>query len=447
MTIEYHPVGVLCNLACTYCYEHPQRDPDGGRPEPYDLEAAWAQLERFGVGRPDWRQQPTGFTLFGGEPLLMPLADLERLLARAAARQIPVGVQTNGALLSPAHWALLARYRVHLGISVDGPGELNRARWAGSPEKTDAMTARTLAAIAEAQRRRHPHSIIITLHRHNAVGDRLERLIAWIAALDAGGTPAARLHTLEVDDQATEASLALTSAEALTAFRALRALERRLATLRFDVFREIRALLLGQDSEVSCVWHACDPWTTAAVQAVGPRGEPLNCHRTYKDGVLRPKADMAGHERQLALWITPQEDGGCAGCRFWLACQGYCPGTGLRQDWRFRTRDCRVLQGLFEDAEQELVQQGAQPISLHPDRPRWEERAWQAWAAGTRPQLAALVRGESPGPGAAAAPRDHGDHWDAPDGYQHTDGSHVVHGDAGTTVFHGDQPHGDHTDG
>ncbi|MCA9699014.1 MAG: 4Fe-4S cluster-binding domain-containing protein, partial [Myxococcales bacterium] len=67
MTVELRPLGVRCNLACSYCYQDPQRQL-GAQTPPYDLEAMLAAVDAAG--------QP--FSLFGGEPLLVPLADLER---------------------------------------------------------------------------------------------------------------------------------------------------------------------------------------------------------------------------------------------------------------------------------------------------------------------------------------------------------------------------------
>ena len=67
MSIELRPLGVKCNIQCQYCYQNPERDA-GNILNSYDLEKIFPALERD--GRP--------FTFFGGEPLLVPIADLER---------------------------------------------------------------------------------------------------------------------------------------------------------------------------------------------------------------------------------------------------------------------------------------------------------------------------------------------------------------------------------
>src|SRR5687767_16009133 len=113
-------------------------------------------------------------------------------------------------------------------------------------------------------------------------------------------------------------------------------------------------LLQDEKASVTCVWNACDPYTTSAVRGVDGDGSLTNCGRTFKDGIPYRKASTVGRERQLVLHNTPQELGGCKGCRFFFACKGYCPGTALGGDWRKRTEHCRVLYSLFERFEEEI---------------------------------------------------------------------------------------------
>ena len=68
----------------------------------------------------------------------------------------------------------------------------------------------------------------------------------------------------------------------------------------FDVFSDIRKMLLGQDQSTTCIWNGCDPYTTRAVQGVESHGQRSNCGRTNKDGIDFVKADREGFERELA---------------------------------------------------------------------------------------------------------------------------------------------------
>jgi uncharacterized protein len=381
MTVEVRPLGVSCNLGCQYCYQNPQRDA-GNAGREYDLEAMKAALER--EGRP--------FSLFGGEPLLLPKRDLEELWKFGLQRFGQNSVQTNGSLIDDEHVQLFKLYQVRVGISIDGPGELNDARWAGTLEATRAATERTVSAIEKLSAEGIPPSLIVTLHRGNAAADRLPVLHAFIESMHALGVRSIRLHLLEVDGPEIAAKYALTPAENIDAALSFLSLEERRPELRFDLFREMQAMLLGRDQESTCVWRACDPYTTSAVRGVEGRGQRSNCGRTNKDGVDFVKSRAPGHERTLALYRTPQEYGGCRGCRFFLFCKGQCPGTAIGGDWRNRSEHCESWKGIFRFLENRLVQGGQLPISLQPNRAFLEREMVAAWERGEDPGLQETLR-------------------------------------------------------
>lgn len=432
MSIELTLPGNGCNLRCTYCYQNALRD--AGRVNPsgeYDVDVIFAALEAEGVGQGDGQGGTTGFTLFGGEPLLTRLSDLEKILARARAKGVPVGIQTNATLLTERHFALFREHRVNVSVSMDGPGELNDARWAGTLEATRTQTARSQANLERVLREGLGTSLIVTLTRGNAAPDRLPRLVAWVEDLYRLGLRHLNLHLLEVDEPAA-AELRLSVVEQVSALEAFAALRGRCPDLRIAPLEHFRLLLLGQDEQnVSCIWHACDPYTTDAVRGVNGEGVRGNCGRTNKEGVPWLKAEAGGHERQLALYLTPQEHGGCAGCRFFAFCKGECPGMGEHGEWRSRTEHCPTLMVMFEATEAQLAREGLEPLSLSLRRPLIEARLLEAWASGRNLSIAGALRGGGTGSG----DRPHGD---APHG-------DIPHGDH-TDVVNPVKTHGDHTD-
>jgi uncharacterized protein len=117
MSIEVRPLGVKCNIQCQYCYQNPQRDA-GNIPNTFDLPRMKAALEQAG----------SNFTIFGGEPLLVAEDVLEELWAFGLERFGTNGIQTNGTLIDDRHIALFRKYSVSVGISVDGPDDLNDVR-------------------------------------------------------------------------------------------------------------------------------------------------------------------------------------------------------------------------------------------------------------------------------------------------------------------------------
>jgi uncharacterized protein len=371
MGVELRPLGIACNLQCQYCYQNPQRDA-GNIHRAYDVELMKEAVERQGGP----------FTMFGGEPLLLPVDDLRELWAWGLERYGRNSIQTNGVLINEEHVRMFKEFKVDVGISFDGPGELNDARWMGTLERTREATRKTQHAIALLCRDGIPPSLILTLHRTNALGERLRRLQEWLLEIEAMGVTQTRLHILEVDEEQVRAKYALSVEENVETFLSMLEFEARLTTLRFDLFSEMRALLLGEDERTSCVWNACDPYTTRAVRGVEGMGRASNCGRTNKDGIDFIKSDREGLERYLALYHTPQEHGGCGGCRFFLMCKGQCPGTAIDGDWRNRSEHCEVWKRLFSRLEEDLAAAGHDPLSTSTEREHLERRFVELWSAG-----------------------------------------------------------------
>ena len=422
----------------------------GNVSKPYDLEAMKKAL---------LQNQTKSFGLFGGEALLMPIEDLEEIFGWALQQGFTVSVQTNGTLITERHIELFRKYKVGVGISLDGPDELNDSRWAGSLKETREATARSQWALRRlieesqkqprpGQNRLSPPSLIVTLHRGNASPERLPRLLDWLLELDALGLRYLNVHALETDHPLVAARLRLSDEEELQAMKAIAGLLPRFRNIRHVLpFSDIVAMLRGKDrsENVICIWNACDPWTTPAVQGVEGNGERSNCGRTNKEGIDWYKCDTHGHERQLALYQTPQEWGGCKGCRFFYACKGECPGTGIHGDWRNRTDHCTLWYGLYEHFEHLLLQIGERPVSLDPILPDLERALMAAWSTGrsaTVEDTLRWLRGGCQGPQPTYdVDSRHGDHWDAQGRpiQGHGDRPHIdEHGDSG----HGDE-HGD----
>lgn len=382
MTVELRPLGVLCNLRCRYCYQNPQRDARNV-PRSYDMQRIKKAIE----------QEGGPFTLFGGEALLVPGKDLEELWSWGFVRWGRNSIQTNGVLIEEDHIRMFKKYNVHIGISIDGPGSLNAIRAAGSEKKTKEATAATERAIKRLCKEGIPPSLIVTLHRLNATRDHLARMCDWFKHLERLGITSARLHILEVDEKLVLEKYALNTKGNIEAFKTFAELEEELNTLKFDVFTDMRNQLLGRDEQSTCIWNACDPYTTRAVRGVEGRGQRSNCGRTNKDGIDFIKSDTEGFERYIALYHTHQKHGGCNKCRFFLMCKGQCPGTAIDGDWRNHTVHCDVWKALYTHFEDQLIRQGFTPISDNPSlRDRVEGSMLDAWATSRNPTMASLLR-------------------------------------------------------
>ena len=354
MTVEMRPLGVRCNLGCEYCYQEPERlsGNDRGR---YSIEAMIATAD----------EHDTRFSVFGGEPLLVPIRDLERIWRFGLHRFGQNGIQTNGTLITERHYELFQKYKVHVGFSIDGPDELNAVRASRSKSRTTLeLTRRSCDWLRRClSENLVSASLIVTLTRSNAAPDRRDRLLRWLSDLDGQGLKSARIHLLESEDDQIRKKWGLTPQENIEVLDQICALGKELKNIQFDILSDIRKLLLGRSNDVTCVWNSCDFLNTRAVQGIESDGSSSNCGRTNKEGVDYVKADGQSFERSLALYFTPQTEGGCNGCRWFAFCRGHCPGTAIDQDWRNRTEHCEVWKHLFERVEDDLLSAGIQPIS------------------------------------------------------------------------------------
>ena len=399
MSIELLPLGKQCNIACTYCYQQDERTATNNSAPPYDMDAMKDALLAEGVGN------GTGWSLFGGEPLLLPINDLTDLLEWSASIKAPVGCQTNGALLTERHVELFKKHNVGVGFSIDGPGDLNNARQARDTKATAATTALSQKNLERLLAEGISVSLIVTLTSVNAGNtDKLLRLKNWLLDLRDKGLRYVNLHTLEPHGDPTHG---MSQSWQTTVLRTLR---RDLQGFQsVSPFGDMRKSLL-QESGSNCIWNFCDPYTTPAVRGVDGQGTRGNCGRTNKDGVSYEKAGAGGHERQLALYLTPQEHGGCAECRFFVPCGGgSCPGEGIGGDWRQRTVHCATIKALLSDIETELFAEGKAPLSVSLRRPTVEAALIAQWTGQSADT--GLGHGDAPH-GDRPHGDSHGDHTD-----------------------------------
>jgi uncharacterized protein len=118
-----------CNLRCSYCY-YAEREAAYDPRTRMSREVAERSVELLlAQGPPD---QPAHVHFFGGEPLLdFPLLSATTLFgerrARELGRSITWEVTTNGTRLEPEVIAFLNEHAIAVGISFDGPPEVQDA--------------------------------------------------------------------------------------------------------------------------------------------------------------------------------------------------------------------------------------------------------------------------------------------------------------------------------
>lgn len=337
-----------CNMGCIGCYEGEIFRQNGNKPLPYDLERIKARILKDGAKQ---------VVLHGGEITLMPVADLENLCEAIKADDREIHMQTNGSLITPTMLDFIQRYSIYVGVSINGPAELNRDRRAVPhtskiPEEimlkaTDKMTERIQNNIFKMLDGGVKVGLITVLSQTNAgTTDKLKKLINWGLDFEGRGIHSHRWNLLHQDFDVPK--IELTPDEALLAYEWLAGTTFENATRAWFPFRSMFRSLNGYSAE-DCWFAPCDPYATAAVRAVFHDGSMGNCLRTAKDGIPYLRAeDGEQHHRQELLESIPFEQGGCGGCKYWTICYGGCPAEAVDSDWRNKSRFCKVFYGTYD---------------------------------------------------------------------------------------------------
>jgi len=151
-------VASRCNLACTYCYmyQHPDQT---WREQPVFISRATVDL--LASRLVEYTRDRDGIrwltvVAHGGEPLLLGADRLDQFFSsirealEATGVKANLGLQTNALLVDDDIVAVLQGNRVHAGVSLDGPAEINdhhRVDHAGG-----GTFARALAGIEKLRR-------------------------------------------------------------------------------------------------------------------------------------------------------------------------------------------------------------------------------------------------------------------------------------------------------
>jgi len=314
MTVEIKPLGLKCNLNCTYCYQREERKAE--KLKPLNLEA---MVKAAGGCK---------FSFFGGEALLNPRDVLEYFFKNGAT-----SIQTNGTLIDAWHIQKFKEYDIGVGVSIDGFGEMN------SPRCGTVLTQKTLDNIKLMRDEGIRVSVISIAHRMNA-NEKFKEFGLWLLNL---GVPNVNIHPM----QKGPAKLMLSPEEEMLFFLGLADWLEGHKGMRWSPFRDIRNKLEGK--EAMCFLNGCDPFVNRAVESIERDGSVSGCGRLGS----WMKADTTGAERQDCLAQTPQECGGCKGCRFLTYCTGGCPGEA--EDWRMRSQHCPTLRALFRFYEDKVL--------------------------------------------------------------------------------------------
>lgn len=349
---------VRCEAHCTYCYEHAIRDAGEEAAErPLKIQAVMDQMER------EWNSGISGGTppyLHGGEALTAGHKTIETIMRKAYELAGATNIQTYGYLIDRKYIEIFKKYKASVGISIDGPWPLNKARPVPGMS-TKAVTELVHKNILEMRAEGIPVSIICMLTKANATPEHLPKLKEWILWLRDIGVVSGRLNLMHSDKQEYGKALELSEEEAENAWRELfRWCKVENDGLHWQPFDDAVSSVLGLE-QGTCVFGSCQYFHADAEPVVLSDGTTANCLKTGKTGHMYPRMEQFdgdsrgfGGIRYEVLPLVPQEHGGCQGCKHWRSCKAGCPAEGIDGDWRNKTRFCAAYYGLFDEAEKYL---------------------------------------------------------------------------------------------
>jgi uncharacterized protein len=171
LTTYIYKIASRCNLACTYCYMYNGPD-QTWRELPVFMTIDTAELAANEIGR---YSESVGLTsvsivLHGGEPLLYPVVDLDRMLSLTTKTLELYGVtpnyslQTNATVIRRGMIEVLTRHDVGVGVSLDlSPGSHDRFRVDKKGRGTYARTIEGIAALREASGGSEPRGLLLVI--------------------------------------------------------------------------------------------------------------------------------------------------------------------------------------------------------------------------------------------------------------------------------------------
>lgn len=320
------------------CYENPSRErKQEWVDRQYDMDSIMSQLE-------EWREKHPNETpgMHGGEPLLVRNEDLETIFSYVDEHwEGESHIQTNGTLLEEEHVEMFEEYGVSVGISCDGPPELNRERKAAGErdsdqsDATDKMSKETHEAIEKLVESDVTVGIIVVLHETNAGSDEdFELLLEWMDWLNRHGVTGHFNPAIPYEDVQNDISL---DPETLKR-RYLRTWEwmKEKSYRSWNPMGDYVDNLLGNKLS-NCVNNQCDVQNAGAAKIIKGNGATTGCGKTWSqvgDGVPFLQGDSTGNEfddeesRYEMLKQTPgpytegdaPDLGGCKGCKYWNVC-------------------------------------------------------------------------------------------------------------------------------
>ncbi|MBM9538439.1 radical SAM/SPASM domain-containing protein [Desulfobulbus alkaliphilus] len=300
-----------CNLQCASCYH-------GSPDSQQDMSIATLEkafdLAIAGSG-------PLHIQLTGGEPTLVPeLIEAAAQRALIASRPCTMGIQTNGTCLDAQTVALLKRYRIQVGVSLDGPPAIQ--------EEVRGKSAETLRGLQLLESCALPFRLTTVISNRNVAElDRLALLLAGFRQAMGLG-----LDLLVVKGNAREAATML-PAPSTALIQGVSSLARTLTIinqrkeipLQLRELELVKGLLNAKTKQVNRTRNFCYAQQGTSL-AVHPDGRLFPCGQSLGD----PRLFAGSVDQAAPMPLFPQRTltelaADCSSCPLENKCPGDCP--------------------------------------------------------------------------------------------------------------------------
>ena len=313
-----------CNRSCQYCFEGAWRN-DTQPAMDYEIDMV---LEAMHTNLTGARVA----CLHGGEPLMIPKEDIDRILQKGHQLTGRTAIQTNGFLLDDDHMDIFKRYNTSVGVSYDGFGDLNEARM--NEEEAEAIWDK----VKTVQGRGLRTTLIVVVSKANAgTPDKLEQLKQFLIETKKLGITGGRLNPCDHPDWILPIDRMCEVYRDLAIF----VMENNMHWGPFtDMWNSLR-----HHGPVVCVFRDCNPFNTQAATVILGDGSVTNCIKMAIKTNFE-KTD-GSNPRTEALLTKTQGENGCLGCQWWNYCQGGCPSCGIDGNWGNRSIFCEMYKTVF----------------------------------------------------------------------------------------------------
>jgi uncharacterized protein len=337
-TILWYPYASKCPNGCLYCFEDPSFKKESCVFNSFDKEKMAKSVRSLALGK-----ENNSIILHGGEILNLPIDDLEFFFLESIKYVDRPTIQTSlGSPLTSEHVRVIKKYNCEIGISVDGPKELNILRGPRDPETNKKFQKTVYDNIRILKENDIKFGTLTILSKANASPDKIGDLINWCVNNTNGG----RFNPIFVPQHEKNSEIskyALSSSELTNALSRLLSATIKYSNFEFKLFDEIKNALLG-DPRAGCVFNRCDYLTTIC-QVVLPDGGISKCDRGFQDGYYYIS------EKEASVRWKMLEQTECKGCRYFVACTGGCPAEARDGDFRSKTVNCESYYFMFQCAE------------------------------------------------------------------------------------------------